>query len=62
MQGNGEKTCPYAGRKIQEMDRLKKRRRSADRKDNAYVNVIYKMMRDGHTNDTIYHYLWHIGI
>lgn len=47
---------------IQSMDKPRKCRHSASRRGNAYVNIIYKMMRDGHTDDTIYFYLRHIGI
>ena len=57
-----EKYAHMPEEKIQEMDRPKKYRRSAGRKGNAYVNIIYKMMRDGHTDDMIYHYLRYIGI
>lgn len=57
-----EKYVHMPEEKIQKMDRPKKNRHSAGRKGNAYVNIIYKMMRDGHTDDTIYHYLRHIGI
>lgn len=47
---------------IQNMDKPRKSRRTAGRRGDAYVNIIYKMMRDGHTDDTIYFYLRHIGI
>lgn len=47
---------------VQGMDKPRKSRRSTGRKGDAYVNIIYKMMRDGHTDDTIYFYLRHIGI
>lgn len=47
---------------IQGMDRPRKSKHSANRRGNAYVNIIYKMMCDGHTDDTIYFYLRHIGI
>lgn len=47
---------------IQGMDRPRKSKHSAGRRGNAYVNIIYKMMRDGHTDDTIYFYLRHAGI
>ena len=46
---------------IRGMDRPGTRRR-AGRRGDAYVNIIHKMMRDGHTDDTIYFYLRHIGI
>lgn len=47
---------------IQGMDRPRKSKHSAGRRGNAYVNIIYKMMRDGHADDTIYFYLRHTGI
>ncbi len=47
---------------LQSMDKPRKSRRTASRRGDAYVNIIYKMMRDGHTDDTIYFYLRHIGI
>lgn len=47
---------------LQGMDKPRKSQRSTGRKGDAYVNIIYKMMRDGHTDDTIYFYLRHIGI
>lgn len=44
------------------MDKPRKYRHSANRRGNAYVNIIYKMMHDGHTDDIIYFYLRYIGI
>lgn len=51
-----------SGEEIHNMDKPRKSRRTAGRRGDAYVNIIYKMMRDGHTDDTIYFYLRHIGI
>lgn len=47
---------------VQSMDKPKKYRHFANRSGNAYVNIIYKMMRDGHPDDVIYFYLRYIGI
>lgn len=47
---------------LKSMDKPRKSRHSKNRRGNAYVNIIYKMMPDGHTDDTIYFYLRHIGI
>lgn len=47
---------------IRGMDKPRKSRHSANRRGNAYVNIIYKMMCDGHADDIIYFYLRHIGI
>jgi len=47
---------------VQGMNKPHKSKHSTNRRGNAYVNIIYKMMRDGHPDDTIYFYLRHIGI
>lgn len=46
---------------VQGMDRPHKRH-SKGRRGDSYVNIIYKMMSDGYSDDTIYFYLRHIGI
>ncbi|MCI8683011.1 MAG: transposase [Lachnospiraceae bacterium] len=50
-----------AEEEVQGMDRPRARH-STGRRGDAYVNIIYKMMCDGHSDDTIYFYLRHIGI
>lgn len=37
-------------------------RHHKNRKGDAYVNIVYKMMKDGHDDEEIYHYLRSIGI
>ena len=39
------------------MDKPRKSRHSASRRGNAYVNIIYKMMCDGHADDIILRFL-----
>lgn len=47
---------------IREIGNPRKSSHSRNRKGNDYVNIIYKMMRDGYPDDVIYHYLRYKGI